>query len=224
MPSKELKPSIRDLPLFSELSVEELRQLMRRSAVRSYKRGDIIFTEGDPYAGLYIVLSGHVKVFKTNREGKEQILHIFGAREPFADVPLFIGGAYPASAQALEESRLLFIARQAFLDLLQGNTELCLCMLGAFARRLRQMVDLVDAIALKEVTLRLARYLFDETRNTSGAVVRLPISKANLAALLGTIPETLSRSLRQLEEDGIITVQGKEILISDKRHLQQLAG
>jgi CRP/FNR family transcriptional regulator len=197
---------------------------MRQSAVRAYKRHEIIFMEGDPYAGLYLVLSGRVKVFKTNPEGKEQIIHLVGPREPFADVPLFTGGPYPATAQALEDTRVLFIAKQAFLDLLQGNPEISLRMLGAFAKRMRQLVNLVESLSLKEVTARLARYLADEAKKASHSTFDLPISKANLAAFLGTIPETLSRSLHELENRGIISVQGKQIVIRDKTMLQQMAG
>lgn len=222
MPADDLKPNIRDLPLFSALSVAELRQLMRQSAVRAYKRHEIIFMEGDPYAGLYLVLSGRVKVFKTNPEGKEQIIHLVGPREPFADVPLFTGGPYPATAQALEDTRVLFIAKQAFLDLLQGNPEISLRMLGAFAKRLRRMVQLVEELSLKEVTTRLARYLLDESKNAAHPTFQLPISKANLAAYLGTIPETLSRSLRELEDNGIISVQGKQITIRNQQMLQRM--
>jgi CRP/FNR family transcriptional regulator len=224
MPADDLKPNIRDLPLFSALSVAEMRQLMRQSSVRAYKRHEIVFMEGDPYAGLYLVLSGRVKVFKTNPEGKEQIIHLVGPREPFADVPLFTGGPYPATAQALEDTRVLFIAKQAFLDLLQGNPEISLRMLGAFAKRLRRMVQLVEKLSLKEVTTRLAHYLLDESKNAAHSTFQLPISKANLAAYLGTIPETLSRSLRELEDNGIISVQGRQIIIHNQQMLQQMAG
>ncbi len=224
MPSEELKPNIRDLPLFAALSVVELRQLMRQSAVRAYKRNDIVFMEGDAYAGLYLVLSGRVKAIKTSPEGKEQIIHLLGPRELFADVPLFTGGPYPVTAQTLEDTRLLFIPRQAFLDLLHGNPEICMRMLGAFAKRMRQLVNLVESLALKDVTARLARYLADETKRTGNNTLLLPVSKANLAAFLGTIPETLSRSLHDLEDRGIIAVQGKQIVIHNRSVLQELAG
>lgn len=197
---------------------------MRQSSVRAFKRHEIIFMEGDPYAGLYLVLGGRVKVFKTNPEGKEQIIHLVGPREPFADAPLFTGGPYPVTAQALEDTRLLFIQRQAFLDLLEGNPEISLRMLGAFAKRMRQLVNLVESLSLKEVTARLARYLADEAGKASHSTFDLPISKANLAAFLGTIPETLSRSLHELENRGIISVQGKQIVLLDKTMLQQMAG
>lgn len=224
MPSDDLKPSIRELPLFSALSIAELRQLMRQSTVRACKRNDIVFLEDDPYAGLYLVLSGRVKAFKTNSEGKEQIIHLLGPRELFADVPLFTGGPYPVTAQALEDTRLLFIPRQAFVDLLHGNPEICMRMLGAFAKRMRQLVNLVESLSLKEVTARLARYLVEEAKRTSQSTLTLPISKANLAAFLGTIPETLSRSLHELENRGFVSVQGKQIVIRNASQLQQMAG
>lgn len=224
MPSDDLKPSIRELPLFSALSIAELRQLMRQSTVRACKRNDIVFLEDDPYAGLYLVLSGRVKAFKTNPEGKEQIIHLLGPRELFADVPLFTGGPYPVTAQALEDTRLLFIPRQAFVDLLHGNPEICMRMLGAFAKRMRQLVNLVESLSLKEVTARLARYLVEEAKRTSQSTLTLPISKANLAAFLGTIPETLSRSLHELENRGFVSVQGKQIVIRNASQLQQMAG
>lgn len=224
MPSDDLKPSIRELPLFAALSIAELRQLMRQSTVRACKRNDIVFLEDDPYAGLYLVLSGRVKAFKTNSEGKEQIIHLLGPRELFADVPLFTGGPYPVTAQALEDTRLLFIPRQAFVDLLHGNPEICMRMLGAFAKRMRQLVNLVESLSLKEVTARLARYLVEEAKRTSQSTLTLPISKANLAAFLGTIPETLSRSLHELENRGFVSVQGKQIVIRNASQLQQMAG
>lgn len=224
MPTDDLKPSIRELPLFSALSIAELRQLMRQSTVRACKRNEIVFMEDDPYAGLYLVLSGRVKAFKTNPEGKEQIIHLLGPRELFADVPLFTGGPYPVTAQALEDTRLLFIPQQAFVDLLHGNPEICMRMLGAFAKRMRQLVNLVESLSLKEVTARLARYLAEEAKRTSHTTLTLPISKATLAAFLGTIPETLSRSLHELENRGLISVQGKQIVIRNQSQLQQMAG
>ena len=198
--------------------------MMRHSAVRHYRRSEFIFIGGDEYRGFFVVLKGRVKVFKTNREGKEQILHLLGPREVFAEVPLFTGGAYPADAQALEDSILLCISKAGFLDLLRHNPDLSLRMLGGFARRLREMATRLEEISLKEVTPRLARYLLDEVKKSpTHTAVELVISKATLAAFLGTIPETLSRSFRQLEHAGTITVSGKRVLIRDARLLRQMA-
>ncbi len=224
MPSEELKPSIRELPLFSELSVEELRQIMRHSAIRNYQRGEFIFMQGDEYRGFFVVLKGRVKVFKTNREGKEQIVHLLGPREVFAEVPLFTGGPYPVDAMAIEAGMLLSIGKSGFLDLLRGNADLCLRMLGGFAKRMREMAARLEEISLKEVTPRLARYLLDEaSKSPATNAVELTISKATLAAFLGTIPETLSRSLRQLEMNSVIAVNGKQVILHDSRRLRQLS-
>jgi CRP/FNR family transcriptional regulator len=222
MPSQELKPSIRELPLFSELSVEELRRIMLHSAIRNYQRGEFIFIQGDEYRGFYVVLKGRIKVFKTNRDGKEQIVHLLGPREVFAETPLFTGGAYPVDAVALETTMLLCVGKTGFLDLLRGNSDLCLRMLGGFAKRLREMATRLEEISLKEVTPRLARYLLEEaSRSPAHNTVELTISKATLAAFLGTIPETLSRSFRQLETSGAITVNGRLVTIHDGRMLRR---
>jgi len=224
MTTEDLKPSIRELPLFSELTIEELRQIMRHSAIRHYARGEFIFMEGDPYRGFFVVLKGRVKVFKTNREGKEQIVHLLGPREIFAETPLFVGGPYPVDAMALEATILLSIGKAGYLDLLRGNSDLCLRMLGSFARRLREMAMRLEEISLKEVTPRLARYLLEEAdKSPSAHTIELTVSKATLAAFLGTIPETLSRSFRQLENSGAIAVEGKRVIIHNTRQLRQLS-
>lgn len=225
MPAEDLKPSIRDLPLFSELTVAEMRQLMRQSAIRRFRRGEFVFVNGDEYHGFFVVLRGRIKVFQSNREGKEQILHLLGPREIFAEVPLLTGGPYPANAQALEDSILLCIYKAGFLDLLRQNSDLSLRLLGAFAKRMREITTRLEDLSLKEVTSRLARYVLDERQKSPiQAAVELSISKATLAAFLGTIPETLSRSFRQLEDAGAITVNGKRIVIRDQRLLRQMDG
>lgn len=224
MPAEDLKPSIRDLPLFSELTVSEMRQMMRQSALRHLRRGEFVFMNGDEYRGFFVVLKGRIKVFKTNREGKEQILHLLGPREVFAEVPLFTGGPYPAEAQALEDCILLFVNKTGFLDLLRHNPDLSLRLLGAFAKRMREMATRLEGISLKEVTPRLARYVLDELQKSPvKTAVTLTISKATLAAFLGTIPETLSRSFRQIEDAGAIAVNGKRIVIRDHRLLRHMA-
>jgi len=224
MPSEELKPSIRELPLFSELSVEELRQVMHHSAIRHYQRGEFVFMQGDNYRGFFVVLKGRVKAFITNSDGKEQIVHLLGPREVFAEVPLFTGGSYPVDAMALETTMLLYVGKTGFLDLLRGNSNLCLRMLGGFAKRMREMATRFEEISLKEVTPRLARYLCEEASKLPELnTIDLPVSKATLAAFLGTIPETLSRALRQLEKIGAISVHGRQVIIHDARQLRQLS-
>jgi len=222
------KEKLRDIPLFSELEIKELRQITAISSISRYKRNDIIFLEGERYRGFFIVLKGTVKVFKTSSEGKEYVLHLVNPPQAFADVPLFEGGNYPANAQALEDCVLLFIPKQGFIELLRENPTISLKMLAGFAKRLKSLSRQVEDLSLKEVVNRLARYLVDElerngTENLPEPFLKLPISKSTLAAHLGTITETLSRTFKKLQDEGIIQVHGKKIFVQDFARLKELA-
>ena len=191
---------------------------------RTYPRHSPIFSEGDEGKGFYVVLSGKVKIFKVALDGKEQILHIFGPHEPFAEVPVFAGQCYPANAMALEDCRLLFFPRNAFVDLIRRHPSLALNMLATLARRLRQLAALVEDLALKEVPMRLAAYLLYQSEERHGAPEwSLEIAKGQLANLLGTSPETLSRVLRRLANEKLVDSSGSKIKILDRHGLQEVA-
>ncbi len=223
-----LKDTLRDIPLFSELEIGQLREITEISMLKKTPKNRIIFLEGDPYVGFYIVLKGSVKVFKSSVEGKEVILHIIKPPFPFADVPLFEGGDYPASAQALEESVLLFIPKNDFIELLQKNPSLSLKIIAGFAKRLKKMSVQIEEMTLKEVTNRLAKYLYDEINKNGNQdlpepFLKLTVSKTTIASLLGTVTETLSRTLKKLQNEKIIRVNGKTIFVSDYARLKELA-
>jgi CRP/FNR family transcriptional regulator len=211
-------------PLFSGLSEVQLQQLEKIGREVAVARNQTIFIEGDEGAGFYIVLSGKVKVFKASAEGKEQILHIYGPGQPIGEVPVFAGQHFPANAQAVEKSRLLFFPRQAFIDLITAHPSLALNMLAVLSMRLRQFTVQVENLSLKEVPGRLASYLvyLSEEQSSPGRV-HLPISKGQLASLLGTIPETLSRIFNKMSAQGYIDVQGSEIVFKDHTALAELA-
>jgi CRP/FNR family transcriptional regulator, dissimilatory nitrate respiration regulator len=213
-------------PLFSGLGEADLAHLNRIAADRIYRRGETIFLEGDPGDGFYIVAAGKVKVFKVSLEGKEQILHIYGPGNPFGEVPVFSGDNFPANAVALVKSRLLFFSRRAFTDLITANPSLSMNMLAVLSMRLREFAVQIENLSLKEVPGRLASYLLylaEEQTPAAGAPIRLPISKGQLASLLGTIPETLSRILAKLSTQLMIRVNGSEIEITDQAQLEELA-
>ena len=210
---------ISETPLFGGLSAEQLEKIKRIAVGKTYDRGQPIFWEGDDGTGFYIVVNGKVKVYKVSPEGKEQILHIYGPGQPFGEVPVFTGDLFPASAQAVVKSRLLFFPRQGFIDLISANPSLALNMLAVLSVRLRQFTVQVENLSLKEVPGRLATYLIyltKEQHNTT--TVNLPLSKGQLASLLGTIPETLSRIFSKMSSQGLIEVRGSQI------HLLQLEG
>jgi CRP/FNR family transcriptional regulator len=189
------------------------------------RRGKIIFQEGDEGRGFYVVGAGKVKIYKLAPDGKEQILHIFGPGEPFAEVPVFAGQCYPANAEALEDSRLFFFPRLGFLELIRRHPSLALNMLAVLSRRLRQLAALVEDLSLKEVPARLAAYfLYQSEGSASESEFELDIPKGQLASLLGTIPETLSRILAKMAKEGLIASSGPRIRILHKPGLQELAG
>lgn len=212
-------------PLFSGLSDDQLDQLERIAREIHFERNAAIFWDGDEGSGFYIVAAGRVKIFKMSAEGKEQILHFYGPGQPFGEVPVFAGQHFPANAQAVEKSRLLFIPRQAFIDLITANPSLALNMLAVLSMRLRQFTMQIENLSLKEVPGRLASYLmFLSAEQDSPHTVHLPISKGQLASLLGTIPETLSRIFSRMSARGQIEVQGADIELRDREALEALAG
>jgi CRP/FNR family transcriptional regulator len=215
---------ISETPLFGGLSVQQLEKIKRIAVAKTYDRGQPVFWEGDEGTGFYIVVSGKVKVYKVSPEGKEQILHIYGPGQPVGEVPVFTGDHFPASAQAVVKSRLLFFPRQGFIDLISANPSLALNMLAVLSMRLRQFTVQVENLSLKEVPGRLATYLiYLNQEQGSTASVNLPLSKGQLASLLGTIPETLSRIFNKMSTQGLIEVQGSQIQLLQLEGLEELA-
>ncbi len=220
MPARD-SPSI---PLFDGLPQDQLEDLKSICLNKFFPRGVTIFSEGDSANGFYVVSHGKVKIFKNSADGKEQILHIFGSGEPFGEVPVFEGGRFPAHAVALEDTKLIFVPRTAFVELIKKNPSLALNMLGMLSRRLRRFTALVEDFSLKEVPGRLAAYLLylsEKSRCDSNVV--LDISKGQLAALLGTIPETLSRILNKMTKQGFVAIDGPNITLLDMDGLKDLA-
>lgn len=220
--NKELE--IGQIPLFEGLPQSNLDDLASISVRRDYRRGDTIFTEGEPGNGFYVMISGQVKIFKLSPDGKEQILHLFGPGEPFGEVPVFEGRRFPAHSVAMTDSRALFFPRAAFIELIKRNPSLALNMLGLLSRRLRRFTVLVDNLSLKEVPARLASHLlYLSDLKGSSDHLELEIPKNQLAGMLGTIPETLSRILGKMNKSGLIETQGSHVRIADRDALKELA-
>ncbi|MBN1827849.1 MAG: Crp/Fnr family transcriptional regulator [Deltaproteobacteria bacterium] len=213
------------VPIFSGLDPGELKKIDRLALHRSYRRGQTLFSEGDGANGFFIVLSGRVKVFKISPNGKEQILHVFGPGEPFGEAALFAERTFPASAVAQSACRVFFFPRSDFLDLIRNEPALALAMMGVMARRLMLLTNLVEGLSLKDVPSRVASY-FLAMGNASGSDSRLnlDIAKGELASLLGTAPETLSRILARMIGESLIAVEGSCITILDRHGLEAVAG
>jgi len=227
-PEPPLAATLRRAPIFSGLDDADLEALSGAVQLRELPKGGALFAEGDEARGFYLCVAGKLKVFKSTPEGREQILHFVFPGETFAEVALFAGKAYPASAQALEASRVAFIPREGLVRLLERRPETAFKLLAGTALWVRRLTDLIAEYA-KAVPARLAGYLLAEalrqrpTAFADGTRVRLGVNKGELAAHLGTVPETLSRAFAKLRDEGLVEVEEREIVIRDLAALRDLA-
>lgn len=221
---KNIVEILNEIPLFENLAREYVKALSSIVVEKDVPKNYPVFFEGDEANGFYVVMSGKVKIFKLSFEGKEQIIHIFGPGEPFGEVPVFEGSLFPAHAQSLEKSRLLFFPRTEFVALIEANSALALSMLAVLCRRLRSMTSMIEELSLKEVPGRIATYLLllRERSGNSNQLV-LDITKSQLASLIGTTPETVSRILTKLVQEGFVELDGARITISDHAALEMIA-
>ena len=220
----EIVKHIASIPLFEDLPKEQQEDLAMIVTDQVYKRGQAIFSEGDEATGFYVGITGRVKIFKLSFEGKEQILHIFGPGEPFGEVPVFTGQHFPANAEAMEDGRIFFFPRPSFVELIKKNPSIALNMLAVLSLRLRRFTHLIDDLSLKEVPGRLSAYLLYLSEQEKGiSDLELTITKSQLASLLGTIPETLSRIFGKMSKQGLIELDGPRIRILDRQGLEDLA-
>jgi CRP/FNR family transcriptional regulator len=209
---------LRKTPLFSSLPDDDLRRVAAIAVLRRYAKKEAIFREGDRADGFFVISSGKVKVFKLSDEGKEQVLHVLEPGQSFAEAAIFEGGVYPAHAEALADSEILLLPKRAFIDLVEKNPKVALRMLASLSKWLKRMTDLVESLSLRDVEARLVFYLSEELKARGiplkdGAELELTIGKNVLASRLGTVPETFSRTLKKLQDDGLIGVRGKRIRI-----------
>lgn len=220
----DFKRLIANVLFFKGLSEDELDEIQRIAVERSYPRNQIIFSEGEEGRGFFLIVDGRVKVFKVSPDGKEKILHILGPGEPVGQVAVFAGESFPAHAQAIRDTRTLFFGRNAFVALIHEKPSLALNMLAILSNRLREFTIQIENLSLKEVPARLAAYLLylaEEQKQDSR--VTLKITKAQLASVIGTIPETLSRIFARMAQAGYIQVDGKTIRLLDAEALADLA-
>lgn len=221
----EIVDLIAAIPLFNGLPRRHLEELAMISLSQKVKRGQIIFADGDEGMGFYVLTAGRVKIFKLSPDGKEHILHIMPPGEPFGEVAVFAGEAFPAYAEAIEDGYALFFPRVAFIELIATNPSLSMNMMAILSRRLRKFAATIEALSLKEVPGRLADHLlYLSGEGGQKEWLTLDISKNQLASLMGTIPETLSRILARMVREGLIETSGqRNIRIVDREGLEDLA-
>lgn len=221
---KKILDIISAIPVFNGLPDDQIAAIKRIAREKPVSKGEIIFSEGDEGQGFFVVAEGRVKIFKMSPEGKEQILHILGRGQPFGEVSVFAGQKFPAYAQALDKGQVLFFPRVAIVDLIAANPSLALNMLAVMSKKLRQFAVQIENLSLKEMPARLASYLIHLAQEQqSEEAVTLKISKGQLASILGTIPETLSRVFAKLSGQNLIRVKGKTITLLDRSGLEDIA-
>jgi CRP/FNR family transcriptional regulator len=222
------KEVLKRCPLFSGLTDLEIGQITAIGITKTYQKGEQIFSEGQRATGFYVNLSGQIKVYKLSADGREQILHLVFPKEAFAEAALFAGSTYPAFAECLTPSRALYFPKESFLRLVRENPQVGLNMIGGLSLWLRRFVDLVDALSLKDVSARVAKYLLDLSvrsgRNQGDEVgFELEVTKTQLALRLGTVSETLSRVFRKLQDRKIIRVEGRKITVLKRDALEGIS-
>jgi len=213
------------VPIFSGLTASELSFLTQRTVPRHYSAGEMVFGEGEPCSGLYVVESGNVRIFKSSTSGREQVLSIDGPGGSIAELPVFDGGNYPASATAIDDVTLLFVSKQDFQALCFAHPQVPLKVLKVVGARLRRLVGIIEELSFTTVRHRLASYLLrlaqaSSKRSSEGVEITLLISNQELAAQIGTVRELVSRNLSRLQAEGTLKIDGRNILIRNLKALE----
>ena len=220
----ELVGILQKASLFSGLEEATVLQVIRGGRLRLFAAGQTVFLQGDPARGLHVVVHGKVKVFKRSPQGRAQTLMIMGPGEPVGEVAALSGDNYPAGAETLEATETFYLPREAFVELIRSEPEVALKLLAALSTRLRAFASLIEDLSLKGVSERLSVHLLALAEAADGRhALDLGISKGELAAAMGTVPETLSRAFQQLSRAGAIETKGRKVVIKDRALLERLA-
>ena len=218
-----LTDKLKQIPFFSGMSEPDLEKIRKIVYEKTFSGNTTIFSENEEAEGFYFVESGRVKIFKLSPEGKEHVLHICESGEMFAEAAMFAGKVYPAYAEALEKSHLLFIPKKGFLYLITKYPDISIKMLGTLSIKLRRFASMIEDLSLKEVSARLAKYILDQSVRLKSKSFKLDLKKTDLALKLGTVSETLSRTLRKLKEKEIIQIDKNHIQIIELESLQEIS-
>ncbi|MBI5014342.1 MAG: Crp/Fnr family transcriptional regulator [Deltaproteobacteria bacterium] len=216
-------PDLRLSPLFAGLDPAQLAKVEHIGRRVDARRHEVLFREGDPAEGLYVLLAGGVKIYKLSADGKEHILHVVRPGQAFAEAAIFMPRGYPAYAEALQKSTALFLPKAAFLNLLREEPDVSLNIIATLSRYLKQFADRIEDLSLKDVSARLARWLLQSADEKGRDFWDLEITKGELASQLGTVSETLSRTLRKFQDSGWLQVRGRFLKILDRPALHELA-
>ena len=228
MVSASRKDFLRQTPIFTGLSEDELDKIVPLIIKRKLKKNTVIFHENDPSSAFYLVKTGRIKIYKVSRDGREQVLSILGDGQIFGDVPTFDGRPYPATAATMADSEIYLINRDNFNDMVRRNPDIAMKIIRALGGRLRQALELVRDLSFKQVPHRLAGLLLklgkqygQETEE--GLLIDLSMSRQDLADIVGTSRETVTRELKKLERAGMLIIDRRLITVTDREQLEKWA-
>jgi CRP/FNR family transcriptional regulator len=214
---KDKLKTLRKNPYFDDLPEELINEIAKHMQLRSFERGEMLFWEGDPCAGLHIIEEGSVKLFRLSPQGRQYIIRVLQEGDTCNEVPAFDSGTNPVNVETLEKSKVWVIDDATLRALVKAHPEFALKVLSNFGKNLRGLVRMVSEMAFYQVTNRLARLIselpVDETRP--------PWTQEQLAAQLGTVREVVARSLKELERSGAIRVEDRRIQVADQDALNQ---
>ncbi len=210
------------VPSFAGLDAATLELVASHALPRTYEAGQVVFLEGEPSAGLYIVQEGWLKSVKMSPNGRQQVIRFVGPGEVFNDIGVFAGGPNQVTVEALEAARLWIIPREMLLELIDHHPALCQVVLQNMANRILHLMSLVEDLSLRPVEARLARYLLEQAQENIVQRRRWS-TQAELSSRLGTVPDVLNRAFRTLVEEGLILLERQQIQILEREGLEQKA-
>lgn len=217
---------LRKTPLFAALTKKEMEALVQRVSSRRCERGELLFSEGDLCIGLFLIASGKIRIFKMSPSGREQVLAVEGPGSSFAELPVFDGGNYPASASVLEDAELLFISRKDFQAFCLEHPDVALKVIAVVGSRLRRLVGIIEELSFTTVRQRLIALILrlvqqDGASSKAGISIELRKSHQELASELGTVRELVSRNLGRLQAEGFLQVDGRKLMVKDLEGLKR---
>lgn len=213
---------LRSLPYFTTLGAEDLRSIENQVLERSFAKGEILFLEGEPCHGLYVVKAGQVRIYKSSAEGREQVLLIARPGDSFNDVPVFDGGPNPASASALKPATVYIIPKETLLSLV-ADCPAALAIIKLLSKRLRHLTMVVEDLSFRSIVSRLAKMLLDLAVVEEEATPIPRLTQDEMAAMVGSVRDVIGRALKALEGTGAIRIEGQRLFVEDPEKLRDMS-
>lgn len=221
METSEISRFLSSFFMFRELSAEQIKLMAEHCQIVDAPRNTNIFNRGDPARGLYILLSGQLKLGVSSPQGIEKVIKLVSPGESFGEAVLFLEREFPVYAQVTQDAKVLLVPKQVIFLLLESDPSVARKMLAGLSVRMHQLVQDIEMLSLQSCTQRFIGYLLQISANAEDVGnVTLPATKATIASLLNLTPETLSRTMAKLQQQGLIVVHGKEIVIPDVSRLR----